>query len=647
MICPKCGKKIEEEGAIFCPNCGNKLNVEKRDTSNTNTVGYDNKGANAGAQERENKKINISFKGYKEAITAKNPLSKKKTVVLVAAGAVVLISAIAISNRKTTINMNDVYDIELSGYDGNGTLEVTFDADKFVQKYKNKLSLDKKSARKWVKKEYDDNESARDAYNTLCSYDNVAEHIGDLLEYNYDIEPKGNGELKNGDSVEFICEDEELIETLEELYHCKFKELKNYKVKGLEELEEYDPFADIKVTFSGTEPYGTIQVENPDDEVGKRLQYIVNDNGTFCNGDTATITVTSDEWTDIESDYGKTLSRTSYEVKVEGLEGYVNSADEISDDVLDKMKKEVEDVVTSKNALADENGSTILNAEYIGNYFIKAKNYDSYEDDYQNSLYLCYRVDVENYVENAHDLYDEVHTYYTYFCFDNIMSDGNGTVIVDDSSYRRPDSTYTVNGPLNDYNYTIEWEYEGYEDIETMYNKNVLAKTDRYTSEDNVKDVETSYEPTKLTAIPKSAKEYNGHYYDIVNVSLTWEEAKNRCERKGGHLATITSKEENEWIVKNINPSDYNYCWLGGERDINGNWGWITGEEWKFTSFAEGQPDYYDSSEYYLCTYTPANCWDDSDMEGNCYGNGYNPISGYIIEWEGTADQEEKSDNEA
>ena len=59
-------------------------------------------------------------------------------------------------------------------------------------------------------------------------------------------------------------------------------------------------------------------------------------------------------------------------------------------------------------------------------------------------------------------------------------------------------------------------------------------------------------EPTKLKTLPSDAKEYNGHYYERVDISLTWEEAKSRCERKGGHLVTITDADENNWIVKNI-----------------------------------------------------------------------------------------------
>lgn len=642
MFCPKCGNKIEEDGAIFCPNCGNRLDIEN-ESQNFNGADHVHEESDRSSRQFSDARPYMDATKQKAKITVKKPLPKKTLLILGAAGIVVAVSATAFLGRKTTIDLNEVYNITLSGYEGSGVLKVAFDSDKFVQKYNDKLSLDKKSAKKWAKKEYGNQEYAEDTYEKLWN-NNIAEYVGEILEYDCIVEPVENGELKNGDSVEFVYTDEEMIDTLEELYHCKFKGLEPYKVKGLEKLGEYDPFADIKTTFVGTEPYGTVQIENPDDELGKNLQYEVENNGTFCNGDTAKIKIINYEWMDIEGEYGKTLSRNSCEVQVEGLTGYVNSLDEISDEVLEKMKKEVADVVKAQNASADETGSTILNAEYIGNYFLKAKSYGSYDNDFENALYLCYRVDVENYVETKLALYNEVHTYYTYFRFTNIMDDGNGNIQIDYTSYERPSDIYTVDESRGSYDDRMIWNYKGYEDLETMYNKAVVTKADRYTSEENVTDVETSYEATQITTIPKTAKEYNGNYYDVINISLTWDEAKERCERKGGHLATITSTEENEWIVKNINPSDNNYCWLGGERDISGNWMWITGEEWQFSSFAEGQPDYCNSSEYYLCTYSPANRWNDAAIDGDNGTVYWSAISGYIIEWEGNEDKETKAD---
>lgn len=42
---------------------------------------------------------------------------------------------------------------------------------------------------------------------------------------------------------------------------------------------------------------------------------------------------------------------------------------------------------------------------------------------------------------------------------------------------------------------------------------------------------------------------FNNHIYSLYNDTLTWEEAKVHCEEIGGHLVTITNKEEQNVIT--------------------------------------------------------------------------------------------------
>jgi len=46
---------------------------------------------------------------------------------------------------------------------------------------------------------------------------------------------------------------------------------------------------------------------------------------------------------------------------------------------------------------------------------------------------------------------------------------------------------------------------------------------------------------------------FNGHRYRFVPGSLSWDEAKAKAEAMGGHLATITSKEEDQWFKATFN----------------------------------------------------------------------------------------------
>ncbi len=64
-----------------------------------------------------------------------------------------------------------------------------------------------------------------------------------------------------------------------------------------------------------------------------------------------------------------------------------------------------------------------------------------------------------------------------------------------------------------------------------------------------------------------------------------------------GHMATITSPDENNFIVTTFR--DPSYCWLGGFQPDDvpvgiepyGGWQWLTGEPWSYTNWAERQPD--------------------------------------------------------
>ena len=71
------------------------------------------------------------------------------------------------------------------------------------------------------------------------------------------------------------------------------------------------------------------------------------------------------------------------------------------------------------------------------------------------------------------------------------MSDEEGNVTVDCSSYSKPENEYTVTGPEGDYD-DYSWTYWGYDTIDTMYNDCVRAKLDQYTPEESVEDVDTS-----------------------------------------------------------------------------------------------------------------------------------------------------------
>jgi hypothetical protein len=90
--------------------------------------------------------------------------------------------------------------------------------------------------------------------------------------------------------------------------------------------------------------------------------------------------------------------------------------------------------------------------------------------------------------------------------------------------------------------------------------------------------------PTTVT-IPAEALAFNGHRYLLVESLGTWNQAKSKAEAMGGHLATITSKEErfwireNAWIKRTKTQPRSGHMFLGATSDQrDGAWTWTTGE---------------------------------------------------------------------
>ncbi|MBK8036909.1 MAG: protein kinase [Verrucomicrobiaceae bacterium] len=95
---------------------------------------------------------------------------------------------------------------------------------------------------------------------------------------------------------------------------------------------------------------------------------------------------------------------------------------------------------------------------------------------------------------------------------------------------------------------------------------------------------------------------FAGHRYQFVPGADRWEEAKAKAETMGGHLATITSKEENEFIYATfgdkLDPAiRASSIWIGGFAGSMGqSFKWVTGEPFGFTDWSAGEPDYSGTS---------------------------------------------------
>lgn len=117
--------------------------------------------------------------------------------------------------------------------------------------------------------------------------------------------------------------------------------------------------------------------------------------------------------------------------------------------------------------------------------------------------------------------------------------------------------------------------------------------------------------------------------YLAFRESLTWEEAAERCEQLGGHLATVTSSTEEDEIIALLEGAGIKYCWLGGytSYDDHGNvFGhWVTGETFGYSAWSSGEPSRVDldgTDEWYIMLWNVAslNGWYWNDQRNDPVG---------------------------
>ena len=138
---------------------------------------------------------------------------------------------------------------------------------------------------------------------------------------------------------------------------------------------------------------------------------------------------------------------------------------------------------------------------------------------------------------------------------------------------------------------------------------------------------------------------FNGHSYKVFHEAKTWTDAKAACEALGGHLVTITSEKESNFVNSLYGLRSRTNYWMGG-REINGTWTWITGEPWTFSRWGDNQPDNSQentgiSEDYLQICYDWGLKWNDSAVAQD-----RTAAIGYICEWDQILSTNEDIDKE-
>lgn len=157
--------------------------------------------------------------------------------------------------------------------------------------------------------------------------------------------------------------------------------------------------------------------------------------------------------------------------------------------------------------------------------------------------------------------------------------------------------------------------------------------------------LQTSFQPAR-TINDNGGVALRKSRYEIFKEALTWDEAAQRCQEMGGHLATVSSSDEMNQLIKMADTKDVKYIWLGGytSYDQSGNvFGhWVTGEEFGFSSWASGEPSRVDqdgTDEWYIMLWNVDSqggwCWNDQRNDPRQAIKTMQDHMGFICEFEG------------
>ncbi len=133
-----------------------------------------------------------------------------------------------------------------------------------------------------------------------------------------------------------------------------------------------------------------------------------------------------------------------------------------------------------------------------------------------------------------------------------------------------------------------------------------------------------------------AAQTFAGHRYQFFPHSGTWLQAKAKAEALGGHLAAVTTEAEDAFIKATFEPmvADGEGFWIGGKREADGSFRWITGEPFAIERWLPGQPDRSAKTSAlmavrYWRTGRPHHLgWDDAD------GSLATQAAGFLVEWD-------------
>ena len=451
MFCPNCGKELNLTGR-FCEHCGYNMSKDLEEAAANNSAAESN--ANESASQTNpaftgNAPVNGSMP---TGSAPKKQRNNKVLIPIIVAVAVIAILAVSIITYvffvPKKVNLTNYVDkVTFEGFDTRGTADIKVNEKQLKKDLAKKLKKPKASDFTKGKKDYDDIlDGLQGIFDSVTDESSYAEILMDSVSFS--IDP--SSDLSNGDTVKLVIKyDNEVAKK----FGIKFtKDEKSYKVKGLKDLQEVDPFDGVSLSVEGVSPYLSVSIVSNNSTFSEYDYNIENEAEHYAKGDKVTVYVNNETLESAEEEYGYKFKTNSKDFTLDNVPEYVSSLSQLSDDDNKKLQNQAKDVVEAYLAQEDEYFEA-SDLKYVGSYLLYSKEIgnDSYYGD-SNDYYCVFSAKVTN---NKHSK-----TVYFPVLFKNINKCGEDEVIYEEYNESIPGSS-----EVGDY------YISGYTKIKKMYNE--------------------------------------------------------------------------------------------------------------------------------------------------------------------------------
>lgn len=319
----------------------------------------------------------------------------------IAAVLIVIIAVVIILMQPKKINLEDYVEITCSGYNEYAVARATLDEGGLYEAI---------LAAKGKKVDYNSIDSFEALGAALSEEMAISECVDKIT-----LSLSQDSNLSNGDTVTVeITYDNEAAKA----HKVKFTgSTVTLKVEGLEDALKVDPFEGFEVTFSGISPGGRIEYNyNGANSNISTYSFSPSQSYDLKNGDIVTVTYSFNE--DSMLRQGIVITNQEKEYEVSGLDEYVQSFADLTDDFLNSMKSEAEDKIYSYVASSYNAANSMNGLSYAG-YILNVSNTTNIWFGSYNSLYLIY----SGTVSNTDDSFPATKVYYP-VKFSNILNAG-------------------------------------------------------------------------------------------------------------------------------------------------------------------------------------------------------------------------------